>query len=230
MSLQLYVLRINEGREPSPFVWRARLALRHKGLDYERVPIGYGEKDRLGPSGQGLVPVLVDAGRWIHDSWAIACHLEDAWPDRPSLFGGEAGRGAALFVNRWADVEMLGALRLLLWPPTWDHIPIADQPYFKADRETKASMTLDAMREDADGKIARFRRTMEPARQTIQRQRFLGGERPGYADFAVLGGFLWARSISELRLIERDDPLHRWRADVLASVGDFPLGEPGHAL
>ena len=27
----------------------------------------------------------------VSDSWRIACHLEDAFPDRPSLFGGEAG-------------------------------------------------------------------------------------------------------------------------------------------
>ena len=39
----------------------------------------------------------------IHDSWAIACHLEDVYTDRPSLFGGENGRALARFINLWSD-------------------------------------------------------------------------------------------------------------------------------
>jgi hypothetical protein len=38
----------------------------------------------------------------IHDSWAIACHLEDVYTDRPSLFGGENGRALARFINLWS--------------------------------------------------------------------------------------------------------------------------------
>lgn len=230
MALQLYTLRIEGGREPSPFVWRARMALAHKGLDVERVPIGYGEKHKLAPSGQGLVPVLVDGGRWIHDSWTIAQHLEDSHPDRPTLFGGAKGRAMTLFVNRYADVELLGALRFLLWPATWDHIPAADQPYFRDDREKRAGMTLEAMREDPDAKIAAFRRALEPVRQTLARQPYLCGERPGYADYCVFGGFMWARTVSPLRLVEAGDPLHRWRADLLAAFDGVAARDPGYPV
>lgn len=213
--LQLYVLRVDGAREPSPFVWRIRMALAHKGLAAERVGIGYGEKSRLAFSGQGLVPVLVDGARWVNDSWAIAEYLEDAYPDRPSLFGGAAGRALALFVNRWADVALLGALRLLLWPATHDHTPAADQAYFRADREKRAGMTLEQMRADPEAKIDAFRRALEPMRQTLLRQPYLSGASPGYADYIVFGGFMWARSVADYRLLDSDDPVHRWRAALL---------------
>ena len=57
-------------------------------------------------SGQDLVPIIEHDGRVVHDSWSIACHLEDRFPDRPSLFGGAAGRGAARLVNIWSDTVL----------------------------------------------------------------------------------------------------------------------------
>lgn len=217
--LRLHVLRIAGGCEPSPFVWRVRMALAHKGLEAERIGIGYGEKHLLSFSGQGLVPVLSHGARWVADSWTIAQHLEDEFPDRPSLFGGAAGRALSLFVTRWADSEQLASLRFLLWPPTWDLVPEVDKAYFRDDRERKAGMTMAQMRADPEGRIAAFRRVMEPVRQTVRRQPFLCGETPGWADYAVLGGFLWARSVARFRLLEPDDPLHRWRADLLGAFG-----------
>ena len=60
MALQLYQLKVEKDRELSPFVWRARLALAHKGLTPDLVDIGYGEKHRIAFSGQDRVPVLVE--------------------------------------------------------------------------------------------------------------------------------------------------------------------------
>lgn len=34
----------------SPFVWRVKLALQHKGLTYETIPWHYTEKDKIKPS------------------------------------------------------------------------------------------------------------------------------------------------------------------------------------
>ena len=46
---------------------------------------------KLSFSGQSLVPVLVDGGRVVNDSWNIACYLDEAYPDRPKLMEGCAG-------------------------------------------------------------------------------------------------------------------------------------------
>ena len=81
------------------------MALAHKGLETSAKVehVRFGEKDKLDFSGQKLVPVLKDADTVIYDSWDIACHLEDRYRDSPSLFGGDAGRGAALFITDWTN-------------------------------------------------------------------------------------------------------------------------------
>ena len=96
-----------DGRRISPFSWRIRYAFAHKGLDPEVVPTRFADVDRIRAlSGQHFVPIIEHDGQVVHDSWAIACHLEDRFPDRPSLFGGGAGRGAARLVNVWSDMTL----------------------------------------------------------------------------------------------------------------------------
>jgi hypothetical protein len=49
--------------------------------------------------GKKAVLVLVDGDTIVSDSWKIARYLEHIYSDRPSLFGGPAGKGLAPFVN-----------------------------------------------------------------------------------------------------------------------------------
>ena len=78
MTITMYDLA---GAEPnrrfSPFCWRARMALAHKGLAVETVPWGFTEKDKLPQPNAGRVPVIIDGGTVIHDSTAIADYLEE---------------------------------------------------------------------------------------------------------------------------------------------------------
>src|ERR1700743_679196 len=77
----LYDLAAAEAdRRFSPYCWRTRMALAHKGLPVETISCGFPEKETIAQSGQGLVPVLVDNGRWVSDSWTIANYLEDTYP------------------------------------------------------------------------------------------------------------------------------------------------------
>jgi glutathione S-transferase len=46
----------------------------------------------------------------VHDSSTIAEYLETRYPDHPSLFGGEAGRGLARFVQNWTETVMHAAI------------------------------------------------------------------------------------------------------------------------
>ena len=41
--IRLYELVLENGRSASPFVWRIRLALAHKGIAFESVPLGFTE-------------------------------------------------------------------------------------------------------------------------------------------------------------------------------------------
>ena len=44
--------------------------------------------------------MLVDDDTVVTDSWKIACYLEEAYPDAPSLFGSDIARGMGLAFNR----------------------------------------------------------------------------------------------------------------------------------
>jgi len=214
--LELYDLAgAEEDRRFSPFCWRARLALAHKGLDAKTIPWRFTEKDRIAPSGQGRVPVLVDDGRWIADSWAIANHLEDAYPDRPSLFGGGASRALSRFYNNWTDAVLHPALNRLTVLDIWRHVHDKDKDYFRRSREERYGLTLEAVTEGREARLAGLAQTLAPLRLTLQAQPFLSGSAPLYADYIVFGAFQWVRAISDFRVLAPDDPVAAWRGRML---------------
>ena len=111
MTLKLFELVGADAARPfSPYCWRTRMALAHKGLSAETIPWCFTEKDAIAPHGSEKVPVLLDGETSVVDSWAIANYLEDKYPDRPSLFGGEGGRAMARMLNWWGDVTVIGGL------------------------------------------------------------------------------------------------------------------------
>ena len=67
----------------SPYCWRVRLALAHKGLDWQSRPIHFTDKEAIAFSGQKLVPVLTDGDETINDSLAIFAYLDRRYPTQP---------------------------------------------------------------------------------------------------------------------------------------------------
>ena len=68
MAITMYDLAGTEAdRRFSPFCWRTRMALAHKGLEVETVPWRFTEKDKLPAPNEGRVPVIVDGGKTVHD-------------------------------------------------------------------------------------------------------------------------------------------------------------------
>ena len=56
--LTLFELGAPNGAHYSSFSWRTRMALRHKGLAFESVPVRISDKAAIGFSGQGKVPII----------------------------------------------------------------------------------------------------------------------------------------------------------------------------
>jgi len=204
-----------DDRRFSPYCWRVKLALAHKGLAAEIMPWRFTEKDRIAASGQGRVPVLVDGDKWIADSWTIACYLEDAYPDRPSLFGGGAGRALSCFYVGWTDGVLQATMIRLVVRDILDHVHPKDREYFRRSREQRFGQTLEAFVADRDRYLDLFRQSLAPLRSTLQAQRFLGGETPLYADYIVFGAFQWVRCISDYGVLAEDDPIAAWRGRML---------------
>ncbi len=229
MSRILYDLAgADPARRFSPFCWRIRMALAHKGLEVETIPWRFTEKEKLGFSGQGQVPVLVDNGRVVSDSWAIACWLEENYPERPALFGGS--RGAVRFINSWVDSVLHPGIARLVLTDILACLGPADQAYFRESREKRFGMTLEEVVADRDSRVTGFRRDLQPLRITLRNQPWLGGEAPDYGDYIVFGAFQWARVCSPFRLLEADDPVAEWRGRMLDLFGGLARNTPGYPL
>lgn len=224
--MQLYDLAGADGDDRfSPYCWRARLALAHKQFDIETVPWRYHEKDAIAPSGQGRVPVLVDGDRWVADSWAIACYLEDRYPDRPSLFGGGAGKAYCRYFSLLGDAHA-AALFPILARDVLDHVHADDRAYFRETREARLGKTLEAAQADRDTSIDAFRASLAPLRNTLAEQPFLGGASATYADYAVFGQFQWGRCVSAAPLLTIDDPVYAWRDRLLDAFAGLARNVP----
>ncbi len=202
----------------SPYCWRARLALAHKGLEVETVPWRFTDKDVIASSGQGLVPVLVDGDATVTDSWAIAAYLEERYPDRPSLFGGPGGMAPTRFVNAWADTVLNPGLARLILADVFSVLHEKDRAYFRQTREARFGMPLEQVSADRESRLPAFRQSLEPVRAVLRAQPFLSGEQPAYADYIVLGSFQWARCVSSLELLGPDDPVAAWRGRLLDRI------------
>jgi len=231
MPRKLYELVGREDDRPfSPYCWRTRMALAHKNLNAECVPWRFTETDKLAFSGQGRVPVLVDDGRVVFDSWTIANYLEDTYPDAPSLFGGLTARATAAFFNNWVDNVVNPALIRVVLLDIYNQLGDTDKAYFRNSREARFGMTLEKVVEDPDAKIAAFRQILQPARLTLQKQEYLGGDGPRYVDHILFGAFAWARAVSPQKLLERDDPLFTWRKRLLDAHGGMASQTKGYPV
>lgn len=199
----------------SPYCWRTRMALAHKGLSVETIPWRFTDTAALAFSGQGRVPVIRDGERVVFDSWAIAEYLEDTYPDRPSLFGGPMGRAHARFVNAWADGVVLGGIARLIVRDLLDVVAPQDKSYFRESREARFGMTLEQVQAGRDERVAEFRASLLPARLVLGKQGWLGGEVPSYADYILFGTLQWPRCTSRFEMLADDDPVAAWRERML---------------
>jgi glutathione S-transferase len=215
MSIELYELVGADDRRFSPYCWRTRMSLAHKGLEAEIIPCRFTDKERIAFSGQKPVPVIRDGEVTVSDSWAIACYLEDTYPDAPSLFGGEAGRAGAWFVHVWTDRELHVPLVTMIVKDIHDHADPSDRAYFRESREQRFGATLEALQANRDARRPAFDKSLGTIRAALGDREFLSGRKPGYSDYIVFGAFQWARGISPYRLIESDDPIHAWRGRML---------------
>jgi glutathione S-transferase len=229
--LELYDLAgAEEDRRFSPYCWRTRLALAHKGLPVTTIPWRFSDKPKIAQSGQGRVPVLVDKDRWVADSWAIANYLEATYPERPSLFGGGAGGALCRFYNNWADsVLQPGLIRFTLLD-IWRHVAPQDKDYFRRSREERFGTSLEAFVADRDQRLEGFRQSLTPLRLTLEAQPFLGGAAPLYADYIVFGAFQWVRCISDYAVLAADDPVAAWRRRMLDLFDGLAGKAKGYAV
>ncbi len=200
----------------SPFCWRAKMALRHKGLDFETIPWRFTEKDIIALTGQGRVPVLVDNDRWVHDSWQIALYLDEAYPDRPRLMPGPAERAMARFVNSWCDQTLHPIIRSTFLMDIYNVVADRDRAYFRESREKLFGGKLEELAMEKSAGLKALAQALQPAEATLNVSgRCLAGDAPSYADYCLFGTLQWGHVLSPEPIVSADSAVGRWFESVL---------------
>jgi glutathione S-transferase len=231
MAIKLWDLAgAEDDRRFSPYCWRAKMALKHKGLEFETLPWRFTDKEAIAFSGQKLVPVIMDGDQEVHDSWAIAVYLDQVYPQRPGLFDGTEAKALADFFAQWAARAVHVTLLKVILLDLFARIHDKDKAYFRESREKRFGMTLEAYAADPTKNLAAFRGALDPVRPVLVQNPFMCGNGPGYADYILFGAFQWARCMSPIRLLEPDDPVFAWREKLLDMHNGYARNAKGYPV
>jgi len=224
--IELWELRGKSDCRYSTFSWRTRLALLHKGLAFKVHPVSVADKDAIRFSGQEMVPIIRDRDRIVSDSWKIACFLEQAYPDRPALFGGELGQNLTYFFNMWADRELIPLLVPPLMLDVLACVGEAEAAHHRTQMETIFKRKLEDLYAERTKTLEQFRKRLTPVRRIVSDQPFIGGKSPAYADHILFGVLQWARVVSLEKVLDDGDVVERWFERVLDLYNGAGRREP----
>jgi glutathione S-transferase len=219
--IQLWELKGSNDRRYSLFSWRARMALKHKGLEFRSTPVFMSDKVTIEFSGGKTVPVIRDGETVVRDSWRIAEYLEHKNPHSNFLFGSEIGRGVTQVFNTWVDRVLVGAMLQVIVADIHERVDPADDAYFRATFQKFVGKTFEEARAARGESQKRLERTLEPLQATLKRQPFVCGAAPAYADYILFSVFQWARITSPQDTLAAETPLAAWRERLLDLHGGF---------
>ena len=226
MSRILYDLCAADDQRFSPFCWRTKLALGHKGLTFSTEPVRFTEKHKIAFTQQDKVPVLDDGGTIVFDSWSIAEYLEETYPEAPSLFPGANGRQMAKQTAEWMDGLHRDLLSMVIFD-IYGRLEWEDQAYFRPTREARYGMPLEDVQAGRDERVGEFREiALASLRVHVSEQPFICGNVPAYSDYAVFGSMQWARLVSDFDILAAGDPVFDWRARMLDRLDAMNLSGP----
>jgi glutathione S-transferase len=211
MTILLYDLVGREAARPfSPHCWKAAMALAHKGLATSTVPTRFLEVPTVEGGVSKLVPVIRDGEKVVADSFAIALYLDEAYPERPTLFSGDGGKAMARFIERWSQLTIHPFVTTAAIMDLHAMQDEANSAYFRQSREQRFGKRLEEVMATRDTGLGAFRASLEPLRSTLAYQPFIGGHSPLFADYIVFGALQWARIASPYRLLDDSDAVVQW--------------------
>ena len=227
--LQLYELGGIDDVRYSQFSWRIKMALAHKGFNFETVPVRVSDKAAIAFSNQTKVPILKDGKHVVSDSWTIAEYLEQTYPEGPSLFGGAIGHGLTRYINTFVDRQLVPKAASMLMRDVLGIIDDGDATHMRTTMEKASRKTLEEMVATRETDVVEFRRMLDPVRATLRGQHYLCGNEPAYADYILFSVFQWARIVSAFELLKEDDLVAAWRERMLDLFGGLARQERARA-
>eukprot|EP01035_Chromulina_nebulosa_P058587 gene58587-80228_t len=169
------------------------MALHHKGLSFEERPFAFTAIPSVENGVSKTVPILRDGSELISDSFNIALYLDEAYPELPTLFGGEGGKALTRFVEAYSQKVVHSAIARIALLDIHALLAPEDQAYFRQTREKLLGKRIEDIVADREAEILAFPAKLEPVRHLLRQQPYLGGDSPLFADYIVFGALQWAR-------------------------------------
>lgn len=224
-TITLYDLQVSTGATISPFVWATKFAVAHKGFDLDIFDGGFtGILERTGGKTERL-PAIVDDGQWVLDSWGIVEYLDATYPDRPALIPHESVAVMTRALDAWFWPAAVGP-----WMRSYcaDYRNVCfehDKDYVTSSREVMLGGKLEDLQAGRADRLPAISAALEPLRVALREADFLGGASPNYADYRIIGSFLWLASLAQVPALAADDPLRGWIErvrDLFGGLGRHP--------
>jgi hypothetical protein len=90
-----------------------------------------------------------------------------------------------------------------------------DQKVFRETRESRFGVVLEDWGSDPQGARVDFLKALEPLRQTLRSQKFMGGRTPNFSDYIMVGIFQWMRCGSRLKVFKESDDVFDYQERLL---------------
>lgn len=200
----------DETRHFSPHVWKTIMSLKHKGLEFELKPVPFTAIPEIEGGSSKTVPLLNDGGKLVRDSFDIALYLDEAYPDRPSLFGGEGGKAMARFVEGYSQNVIHAGITMSILMDIYHMLEPEDQTHFRTTREARFGQPIEEVYKGHQAAIEAFPKTLVPLRHSLSFHPWIGGEHPLFCDYILFGALQWARVCSPAKLLPDGDPVTDW--------------------
>jgi glutathione S-transferase len=211
MSIKIYELC---GSDPehlfSPHCWKVRMALAHKGLDWETIAIPFTGVATIEGGDSRRVPVIRDGDTVVEESFEIARYLESTYPNTASLFNGVGGEALTLQVINWCQVHVHPEVVKLCLLDIHKALAPADQEFFRVTREKMFGCSLEEFSEKHPKNSEGLNKALLPLALTLKKQPYMGGSEPLFADYVVFGALQWLRTTAAVNYLADDNEVTKW--------------------
>lgn len=202
----------------SPYCWRVRLALAHKGLSFETVPVPFTGIAEATRGFSKTVPTIEDGGVQVRDSFDIALYLERTYSNGPPLWRDAAAVGMGRLIEATLALHVHPIITRMIALDIHDALSPEDGAYFRRSREARLGQTL----EDAQAGVAamrdRFNQALRPFAMALGEQPWFAGPAPDFRDHIIFGSLQWLGAFHRDLPID-DARLLDWFAGLAAHYG-----------
>ena len=194
----------------SPYCWRVKMAMKHKGLSFKSIPWHFTDTDKL-PDGAGKrVPVIVDGTNSMGESSDIAAYLDKTYTDRPTLMADAVARARARFMESWCNASVFATMRPIAVMSVFEIIAEKDRAYFRESRERMLNAKLEALSSDPQAEADAMNKALGPANDALTTSKFLGGDSPDYSDYILFGTLMWPYMVCKNNPLDMTSSVGQW--------------------